>query len=101
MCVFVFTEEEIKKAKGVVRSVVKKKISHQMYREALFEEKEYMTVQKSIRSDHHELFTISVNKKSLSPMDDKRYILDNKIDTLAHGHWRIKELKEAAMEQDD
>ena len=37
----------------------------------------------------HIINTIKQNKISLSPFDDKRYILDDKIKTLAHGHYKI------------
>ena len=43
----------------------------------------------SIRSDHHKLFTYNINKIGLSAFDDKRFILDDGITTLAHGHHRI------------
>lgn len=35
-----------------------------------------------IRRFKHELYTIEVNKKALSPDDDKRYILEDGISTL-------------------
>ena len=31
-----------------------------------------------------------VNKIALSPEDDKRVILNNKIDTLSHGHYMME-----------
>ena len=34
---------------------------------------------KSIRSDHHNISSYQINKVSLSPFDDKRYILDDGI----------------------
>ena len=40
----------------------------------------------TIRSDHHKLFTYNINKIGLSAFNDKRYILDDGISTLAHGH---------------
>ena len=43
----------------------------------------------SIRSDHHKLFTYNINKIGLSAFNDKRYILDDGITTLAHGHHQI------------
>ena len=41
-----------------------------------------------IRSFGHQLYTVKLNKTSLSPYDDKRYILDNGCDTLAYGHYK-------------
>ena len=39
-----------------------------------------------IKSFNHKMFTYESNKISLSAFDDKRYILDNGISTLAYGH---------------
>ena len=33
-------------------------------------------------------------KKTLDPFDDKRHILENGCDTLAHGHHRIKSIED-------
>ena len=41
-----------------------------------------------IRSHKHEIFTETVNKISLSANDDKRIILEDKIFTLAYGHYK-------------
>ena len=39
-----------------------------------------------IKSKHHEIYTYESNKTSLSAFDDKRYILDDGINTLPYGH---------------
>ncbi|KAF0742939.1 Uncharacterized protein FWK35_00028154 [Aphis craccivora] len=36
----------------------------------------------------HDICTVEQNKKALSVYDDKRFILDNGIDTLAWGHYK-------------
>ena len=41
-----------------------------------------------IRSFGHQLYTVKLNKTSLCPYDDKRYILANGCDTLAYGHYK-------------
>ena len=41
---------------------------------------------KGIQSKSHKIGTYELNKTSLSGFDDKRYILDNGINTLAYGH---------------
>jgi hypothetical protein len=43
----------------------------------------------SIRSFKHEVRTIRAMKLVLNRADDKRYILPDRINTLAHGHYRI------------
>ena len=42
-----------------------------------------------IRSYDHQLYNTSINKLGLSPFDDKRFILEDGISSLAYGHWRI------------
>ena len=64
----------IKRAKGMIKDVVKKQISHQNYRKALFKNKEVLHLMNTIRSYGHIMFTVQQNKISLCPYDDKRYI---------------------------
>ena len=49
---------------------------------------EYEHSMVNFRSQHHQVFTCKQTKKSLSPFDDKRYILNDGFTTRAHGHWR-------------
>ena len=44
---------------------------------------------KTIRSKNHQLGSYEINKVSLSCFDDKRYILENGIDSYASGHYLI------------
>ena len=81
---------EEKKAKGVKKCVVKKRISHDDYLSCLFDDVTIYRDSTSIRSIGHQLYTLKQNKKSLSAFDDKRYILDDGISTLPHGHFKIK-----------
>ena len=64
-------KEEIKKVKGVKKNVAKKDISHQDYKDCLFEERKFMHTMQIIRSFKHQLYTIKQNKVSLSRYDDK------------------------------
>ena len=65
-------KEEMKKAKGVKKNVVKKDISNQDYVDCLFEERKFMHTIQTIQSFKHQLYTIKQNKVSLGPYDDKR-----------------------------
>ena len=80
---------EKKTAKGIQRIVTEKCLSHQLYKDCLFEMNVEYAQMRRIGSRNHQLYSIIVNKKALSPFDDKRFILDNGVDTLAHGHYRI------------
>ena len=48
-----------------------------------------MVTMNAIRSKTHQILTLCANKKALSVADDKRYILDDGISTLAYGHYSI------------
>ena len=79
-------EEDKKKGKGIKKSVLKKEVKHQDYKDCLFERKEYQHSMMGFQSKQHRVYTIKQVKKSLSPYDDKRYILENGYTTRAHGH---------------
>ena len=44
-----------------------------------------------IRSIKHQLYTIEINKVSLSAYDDKRWIKKDGISSYAHGHYKTKQ----------
>ena len=81
-----FEGKEEKKCKGIKKSVIKKNISFDDYKECLFSEKPQIRKMNVIRSHGHEIFSETVNKIALSANDDKRIIMDDKISTLAFGH---------------
>ena len=84
-----FEGEENKKCKGVIKSVVKKSITHEDYKNCLFTGKEQLRKMNVIRSYKHEVNTEVVNKIALCSNDDKRYIQEGLTDTLALWHYRI------------
>ena len=84
--------KEIKKCKGVKRQVVKNYITHEDYKTCLITGKEKLARQNIIRSYDHEVYTEEVNKIALSAEDDKRYLLKDSFDTLAWGHYKIKDM---------
>ena len=73
--------EEVTKAKGV-----NKKVRHQEFVAVLFNKKVIRHNMKRIQSKLHRIGTYDVCKISLSCFDDKRYILDDDINTLAYFH---------------
>ncbi|KAL9962348.1 hypothetical protein ACROYT_G031442 [Oculina patagonica] len=82
-------EKNIKKAKGVKECVTKNEINHKDFKDALFQNKESFHEMHMLRSYAHEMHSIVVNKKSLSPFDTKRWINEDGINTLAYGHYRM------------
>ena len=84
-----FEGEEIKKCKGVKKSVVKKSIMHEDYKKCLFTGKKQLRKMNVIRSYKHEVYTEVVNKIALCSSDDKRHISEGLTDTLALGHYKI------------
>ena len=77
---------EKKTAKGVKRAAIKQQLRHVMYRRALLDEKCTSVTMHIIRSRLHQLYSETVHKQALSPYDDKRFVLDDKVSTRAHGH---------------
>lgn len=63
------------------------------YRKCLFGEEgvELYKENVSIRSFKHKLMTIKTNKLTYNRYDNKRVVLEDKIHTLAHGHYSIEE----------
>ena len=58
--------KNIKKAKGVKKSVVKKQIIHEQYKERLFGTEQLWHGMNILRSEVHEIYGMHVNKISLS-----------------------------------
>ena len=62
---------ETQKAKGVKKNVIKKSLSFEDYKKCLFTEEEVMKEMNIIRSQNHEIFSMTVNKVAISANDDK------------------------------
>ena len=75
---------EINKAKGI-----NLKLKHKEYIEVLFNKKILRHKMKRILSERHNIGSYVINKISLSCYDDKIFILNDEINTLAYGHKNI------------
>ena len=82
--------EDHKKCKGVKKYVVKKKITHDDYKDCSFNKRERLRKMNVFRSYHYDIYSMEVNKIALSAYDDKRVILDDCIRTLAYGHYSLR-----------
>ena len=78
-----------KTAKGIKKNVIKKDITHENYKQTLFNNKQMHHTMKTIRSNNHQLGSYEINKVSLSCFDDKRYIHNNGVTSYAYGHHKI------------
>ena len=79
-----------KTAKGIKKNVIKNVITHENYKETLFNNEQMYHKMKTIRSQNHELGSYEINKVSLSCFDDKRYVLEDGVTSYVYGHKNIK-----------
>ena len=82
--------EESKKCKGINKAVTKNDIAFKDYKDVLFNQTVQMRKMNVIRSYGHEVYTETVYKTALSGDDDKRFVLENRIQTMAYGHYNIE-----------
>ena len=78
-------------AKGVTESVKKAHLRHNHFVECLKTLSNFDVRQNLFRSRSRTIVSTNVKKICLSAFDTKRWICDDGIHTLAHGHWRTQE----------
>jgi len=89
---------EEKKAKGVKKYIIKNHMKFDNYMDILNAFINHLTVDSEqthrdmnfIQSNKHVVYSKTMRKLVLSANDDKRYIMDDGINTLAYGHYRLK-----------
>ena len=81
--------KNLKKAKGVNKNVAKK-IKQKEFAAVLFNKKVIEHKMKRIQSKLHRIGTYNVCKILLSGFDDKRYVLDDGINSLDYFHKDIR-----------
>ena len=91
MYAYITEKELVKRLKGTTRSVLEKTISFDNYYNCLMYHVDCFREQHVIRARNHDLGTETVLKKALTWFDDKRFLIPNSVETLAHGHYRIAE----------
>ena len=79
-------------AKGINTNIKDEVITHSNYKQSLFNKKQFTHKWAGIQQEKHELYTVEVEKKSLSPFNDKKWITrDGDIFTsYSFGHYKIK-----------
>ena len=70
--------------------MIEQEITHEHYKEALIERKQYMHKMKILRSEGHKMYRMCINKILISPFDTKCWIAGDGINTLAYGHRAIR-----------
>ena len=78
-------DSEMKKAKGVKRCVIKRRLMFENYKDSLFNNKTIMWSQLRFKSDHHNVYTEEVNKIVLNSSDNKRLQTFDRISTYLYG----------------
>ncbi|KAJ8914907.1 hypothetical protein NQ315_016061 [Exocentrus adspersus] len=83
------SSNNIKKVKGIKKSVIKNVITLEDYLECVDNFKEKVIIQNLIKSEKHQVYSMMQEKTALSPYDDKRYLTEGSYDTLPWGHYSI------------
>jgi len=89
---YILQGKEKIKAKGICGHVVKNHMTFNDHKKCLFGDSDLDIYRQnvSIRSFKHQLKTIKSYKLTFSNYDDKRVILEDKVHTIAYGHYSLK-----------
>ena len=79
-------------AKGINGNVKNEVLTHDDYKTSLFNKQQFTHKMTRIQQESHQLYTMELEKKSLNPFNDKKYIMrDGDIFTsYSFGHYKIK-----------
>lgn len=80
---------EKKKAKGVKKYILKNSVDFDDYLNCIKNNWSIIRDQNTFRSNKHIVFSVNQTKVALSPLDNKRFILNGNIETLPWGHHKI------------
>jgi len=88
---YILQGKEKIKAKGIRGHVVKKHLTFEDHKKCLFDDNDLDVFSQNVsfRSFKHQLKTIISKKLTYNNFDDKRVILEDKIHTYAHGHYKF------------
>eukprot|EP00732_Lithocolla_globosa_P001489 Lithocolla_globosa_v1_NODE_752_length_3331_cov_1184.225275.p4 type:complete len:132 gc:universal NODE_752_length_3331_cov_1184.225275:2324-1929(-) len=87
-CQQVHGEANKKVCKGIKKNVIRNKLTHEQYKQCVIDDLKTYNKMKTFRSYQHKLYTIETNKVSLCSYDNKRYTLDDGINTRAIGYYK-------------
>ena len=78
-------DNEKKKAKGLKKCEIKRRLMFENYKDSLFNNKTILKSQLRFKSDHHDVYTEEVNKIALNSNDDKRLQTFDRVTTYPYG----------------
>ena len=78
-------DNEKKKAKGIKRCVIKRRLMFENYKDSLFNNKTILKSQLRFKRDHDNMYTEEVNKIAVSSIDDKRLQTFDRVTTDPYG----------------
>ena len=81
--------KSFQKAKGVPKAYVRKNVKHEEYMHVLNHWTKTLCKFRRFHSSHHRVTTRKLTKVCLSCVDDKRFLLEDAIHSLAYGHCEI------------
>ena len=87
---FILDGKECKSAKGVKKNVIKNELTHNDFKKCLFQQNQMEHSFYNISSKAHHVVTSHQSKISLSPFDDKRFLLDA-VDSIPYGYYKFRE----------
>jgi len=90
------------RAKRASKTIVKMNLTLDHYRRALLDQKFVIEQKKniSILSTGQQLFTTAASKQTLSPTDNKLWMIDHE-STYPHGHYMIERITKAQMRAEE
>ena len=78
-------EDDKKKAKGIKRCVIKRRLMFENYKDSLFNKKTITRALLWFKSDHHNVYAEEVKKIALNSNDNKRLQLFDRITIYPYG----------------
>ena len=78
--------KEDKKAKGTKKSIIKRIIKFNDYKNCLLKDEVILKSQQRFKSKKHDVYTENINKIALSNNDDKRIVSSDKITSYPYGY---------------
>ena len=78
----------VKKAKGNSSTVTAKELTHDDYWGVVNGGEDIYRINVGFRSEKHTITTAAINKKALSALDTKRWVLEDGVSSYAYGHYK-------------